>query len=285
MLPVSRIDEPEAVRVSTSETHPFAAIRLIPQSAEQYRHRFRAISKYRMRSAARTNAQYGQQRLPTPILLQQLSGDPRYMKQRLLLLAVLLCNLAAFAQFQTPTPPPPQLPKWDVYFGYGLTRVGSSNLTSGFYANGGLVQLQWHFGKSLSVVADAGANTKSNAHGQKIDQTLYTFVGGPRYSFHVRKGAQIVYVQGLFGETHGQSWISVPGTIPVAKYSNSQWAFSTLIAGGTELRLSPRIWFRPAEIGYFMTTFPAVPIPGLGVWNSSGRQNDFRYSAGMRFAF
>ncbi len=204
------------------------------------------------------------------------------MKQSLLFFLLLISAVAAVAQVPTVQKAPP---KWDIYLGYGLTRVGSANITSAFNSNGGIVQLQWHLGSHFSVLGDFNGSTKSNANNQKIDQALYSFMAGPRYAFPVRQGKQIVFAEGLFGASRSQSNISIPGTIPITQIANNQWNFSMMIGGGTELRITPKIWFRPAEVGYYMTTFPAIPIPGVGVWNSSGRQNDLRYSVGLRFGF
>jgi opacity protein-like surface antigen len=204
------------------------------------------------------------------------------MKQSLVLFLLLMSGLTALAQVPTVQKAPP---KWDIYLGYGLTRVGSSNITPAFNSNGGIVQFQWHFGSRLSVLADFNGSTKSNVNNQRVDQALYSFMAGPRYSFPVRQGKQIVFAEGLFGYSRSQSNISIPGTIPITQIANNQWNFSMMIAGGTELRVTPKIWFRPAEVGYYMTTFPAIAVPGVGVWNSSGRQNDLRYSVGLRFGF
>jgi len=204
------------------------------------------------------------------------------MKQIVILFLLAMSGLAAEAQVQKPQQPPP---KWDIYLGYGLTRVGSSNLTPSFNSNGGAVQLQWHFGSRFSVLAEFNGSTKSNINHQKIDQALYSYMAGPRYAFPVRAGKQIIFAEGLFGYSRSQSNISIPGTIPIAQVANNQYNFSMFVGGGTELRISPKIWFRPAEVGYYMTNFPPIVAPGLGVWNSSGRQNDLRYSVGVRFGF
>lgn len=206
------------------------------------------------------------------------------MKQSLVLfLLLLISSMAAMAQAPNKVQQPP--PKWDIFMGYSLTRVGSSNLTPAFNSNGGAVQFQWHFGSRFSAVAEFNGSTKSNINNQKIDQTLYSFMGGPRYSVPVRGGKQTIFAEGLFGYSRSQSNISIPGTIPITQIANNQYNFSMFVGGGTELRVSPKIWFRPAEIGYYMTNFPAITVPGLGVWNSSGRQNDLRYSVGLRFGF
>jgi hypothetical protein len=208
------------------------------------------------------------------------------MRYRLVLLLLLLSSLLATAQVSTQIPTVQKAPpKWDIYLGYGLTRVGSSNLTPAFNSNGGVVQFQWHFGSRLSGVAEFNGSTKSNINHQKIDQALYSFMGGPRYAFPIREGKQIIFAEGLFGYSRSQSNISIPGTIPITQIANNQWNFSMTVGGGTELRITPKIWFRPAEVGYYMTTFPAITAPGLGVWNASGRQNDLRYSVGLRFGF
>jgi opacity protein-like surface antigen len=204
------------------------------------------------------------------------------MKQSLVFFLFAMSSLAAMAQAPKVQQPPP---KWDIYLGYGLTRVGSSNLTPNFNSNGGVVQFQWHFGSRFSALAEFNGSTKSNINNQKIDQALYSFMGGPRYSVPVRGGKQIIFAEGLFGYSRSQSNISIPGTIPITQIANNQWNFSMFVGGGTELRVSRKIWFRPAEVGYYMTNFPAITAPGLGVWNSSGRQNDLRYSAGVRFGF
>ena len=204
------------------------------------------------------------------------------MKQIVLLCSAFLL-LCASATAQVPTVQKP-LRKWDIYLGYGLTRVGSSSLTPNFNSNGGIVQFQWHFGDRLSLLADFNGSVKNDINHQKIDQSLYSFMGGPRYAFPIRGGKQNIFAEALFGYTHGKSNISVPGTIPVVQVVNNQWNYSMLLGGGTELKISPKFWFRPAEIGYYVTHFPAVPVPGLGIWNSSGRQNDLRFSAGVRFS-
>ena len=199
------------------------------------------------------------------------------MKQRLVVLLTVFCSVAAMAQ-KAPR-------RWDVYVGYGMTRVNSATVIPAFTANGGIVQFQWHLGSHLGLVGDFNGTHNGNIHNQQIDQTAYSFMGGPRYNFLIREGKQIIYGQGLFGTTYDTRSIAVPGTIPTARYGNTQWALSMFVGGGTELKVSPKIWFRPIEFGYYMTRFPTIFIPGLGSLNPNRTQNNLRYSAGVRFAF
>ncbi|HLH06402.1 MAG TPA: outer membrane beta-barrel protein [Terriglobales bacterium] len=196
------------------------------------------------------------------------------------IVVLLLCSCSAVAVAQAQKAPP----KWDLYLGYSLTHMNAGSIASSFNEQGGGIQYQYHFGKHLGLVGDLSAGHIGNIHNQFIDQTTYSLMGGPRYNFFFLKGNQIVYVEGLAGETREASHISVPGTIPIAVYVNRQWAVSAFVGGGTEFKLSPRIWFRPAEFGYYMTRFPAFAVPGLGTWNSNTTQNNYRFSLGFRFA-
>ena len=73
------------------------------------------------------------------------------MKQSLVLFLFVISGLAAIAQTPNKVQQPP--PKWDIYLGYGLTRVGSSNLTPTFNSMGGVVQFQTTFSVTWSLLS------------------------------------------------------------------------------------------------------------------------------------
>ncbi len=59
-----------------------------------------------------------------------------------------------------------------------------------------------------------------------------------------------------------------------------------LVGGGVDLKISPRMSFRPIELDYYLTRFQ--PINAQGIFpqiNDNRNQNNLRYSAGIMFSF
>ncbi len=189
--------------------------------------------------------------------------------------------------------------KADVYLGYAYTRFNSATFVPAFSANGGIAQLQFHITPVLGVIADFGGTHNGDIDNLQIDQTAFTYMFGPRVNLHPH-GRLKPYAQVAFGGTRlSRSFPLSAGTpaqvvdlcanvsgCSTTRFSSTQNAFSMLVGGGVDLKISPRMSFRPIELDYYLTRFQ--PINAQGIFpqiNDNRNQNNLRYSAGIMFSF
>ena len=189
--------------------------------------------------------------------------------------------------------------KTDVYLGYAFTRFNAATFVPAFSANGGIGQLQYHVTPMLGIIADLGGTHNGNISGFQIDQTAFTYMFGPRVNMHP-KGKIKPYFQAAFGGTRNSRSFPLSRGTPAevvsfcasvsgcsgGRFSSTQNAFSMLVGGGLDVRVKPKITFRPIELDYYLTRFQ--PINAQGIFpqlNSNRNQNNLRYSTGFKFSF
>jgi hypothetical protein len=190
------------------------------------------------------------------------------------------------------------MPSAEAYFGYNLVHFSpNSSQVSSFDAHGGVAQFVYNFHSSIGVVVDLGAVTQSGLLNTNIDNRLFNFVAGPRYTFRKHSRFQ-PYGQVLFGGARASSSASIsllqggiiwppPGwtnapilSQPVqAEFERSRTGFAMLAGVGLDITVGKHIAFRPVEADYFLTRFPTI------LTQNDTNRNHFRYSAGINFLF
>jgi len=211
--------------------------------------------------------------------------------------AVLLFSIGLAAQ---------DIPKAEVYMGYGFLRFNPSGAVNAFSANGGLGSFQFNINNHFGIVGELGgfhngALSVASGPTRQPDQTSFTYLFGPRV-FLNKAGVVSPFFEFLAGGFHNSRSFSVPDTllprpvpippgvtvspgIPNTVFRSTQNAAALLLGGGVDIRLSRLIAFRPIEVDYLPTHFSPFNIPGLGQINSTTWQNNLRYSAGVTLRF
>jgi len=195
-----------------------------------------------------------------------------------LMVLVLLCSLAAFAQ---------DVPKLEWFLGYNYVRVNSTTQISSYSSNGGSSQLAYNFSKYISGVFDIGGYHNGVVNGYNIDNTMLSYMWGPRVN--IRQGRVIPYFNTLFGGV----WFgaSTPKTVApctgtacsptttTGRAAGSLNAFAMAIGGGLDIKINKHASFRPIGLDYFMTRLKNP------VLQDDHNQHNLRYSAGINFLF
>jgi len=176
--------------------------------------------------------------------------------------AVSLFGSAAYAQ---------DTPKFDVFAGYSYVRENpSTSGVDGFNLHGGSASIAYNANHWLSGVADFGGYHSNNILGTGVDDTLSTYLFGPRISYH-RDSRITPFGQVLFGVAH------IGGSNGLA-FSTSNNSFAMTVGGGVDVKISRRFSIRPAQVDYLLTRFNEF---GTGAQT----QNNLRVSTGVVFHF
>lgn len=205
-----------------------------------------------------------------------------------------------------------EVPKAEVYLGYGFVRFYPSGPVNAFTANGGFGSLQYNFNRYFSVVGELGGVT-NNAwtvfNGVvEPNQTAFTYMFGPRVYFN-KAGVVSPFIEYLVGGFHNSRTIDIdnallPNPLPplrgvrvtefrnFTRFGSTQNAAAMAVGGGVDLKLSRLIAVRPVQLDYLPTNFSPFNITGLGTlpgvplnFNRSRWQQNLRYSAGITFRF
>ncbi len=164
-----------------------------------------------------------------------------------------------------------EYPTVEAAMGYSLVRMSSTGVVEQFTLNGGSANFALNYSKAVGIVADFGGYNNNNIRGVNLDNTTFTYLFGPRFSYRGDKGT--VFGDALFGGAHVSGSARVNGT-NIAESNNS---FSMAFGGGFDVNVSKHFAIRPVQLDYLMTRF--------NVLNSSETQNNLRYSAMMVFKF
>jgi len=194
------------------------------------------------------------------------------MKTRCLVLSILVTLAFAGAAFS-------QDGGVELFGGYSYQRTGSQGL-NGFNAavTGNLSRLvgitgemsRHSWGTSTAMI-DPFDGTVSVID---VNANILAFRFGPKFTSHMSDTASF-FVQPLVGFYRASAGGSVSGI----SGSASATGFTTAAGGGFDLRVSPRISVRPAQLDWIYlgsSDFVGVPM---------GNSNGFRYSGGVVVKF
>ena len=169
-------------------------------------------------------------------------------------------------------------PKAEVFGGYQYLHTG--DLSSGGHTisnssqnwNGWDANATYYFTKSIGVQGDFSG---SYATISSVSSHIYTYAGGPVVALNA--GGKInPFVHALFGGirlTGSQSGVSV-----------SENGFTTMVGGGVDVKVAPRIAFRLIQADWVYFHFGSTTIAGLSVPSVSGSKN-VRIATGIVFRF
>ena len=175
------------------------------------------------------------------------------------------------------------VPKAEVFLGYNYVRMNGDNQTPSFSSNGGSAQLAVKMNKWVSGVFDFGGYHNGVVKGVNIDNTVFSFLAGPRVS--IRNQSRVTpYFNALFGVVFATASTSVfPATLGSqavdGRVRGSQDAFATALGGGMDVRITRHVSIRPVALDYFLTRLR------LPAETSANNQHNLRYSAGINFTF
>ena len=159
-------------------------------------------------------------------------------------------------------------PQFEVAGGYSYIRANAANNGGGFNLNGGSASVAYNFSDHFSAVADVGGYHFSGLPAG-LDSTMYTYLFGPRYTFHkINRFSPFVHVLLGVGRVNASS-----GGI-----SGGENGFAMAMGGGLDLPLERRISIRLIQAEYLFTRFDRVT-------GAAATQNDARISAGVVFRF
>lgn len=202
--------------------------------------------------------------------------------------AILLLGMTAWAQ---------EFPRAEVGVNYSYARYGpSAPYAKGHSLNGGGGELNLNFNEYLSVKMDLqgyGSNlTTFNIASNPIFPTgvsgnvegnLFTYLFGPQLK--VRAHHLQPYAHLLFGGAHSNVYGNAFHTLcqPVVNGCTlskgpAADAFAMDFGGGVDIPVGKHFAIRPVQVDYLLTRF-SNPFTG------ANNQNNFRYSAGIVFAF
>jgi hypothetical protein len=205
-----------------------------------------------------------------------------------------------------------EVPKAEVYLGYGFVRFYPGGPTNAFTANGGFGSAQYNFNRHFSFVGELGGVTNNAwtvANGiVEPNQTVFTYLFGPRVYFN-KAGVVSPFIEYLVGGFHNSRTINIdnallPSPLPplrgvgvrqfanFTRFNSTQNAAAMAVGGGVDLRLSRLIAVRPIQLDYLPTNFSPFNITGLGTFpgipsnfNRTRWQQNLRYGAGVSFRF
>lgn len=203
------------------------------------------------------------------------------------ILVVCLLPSVLFAQENTGA-----FPKAEIFGGYSYLR----NNSNGF--NGWDAQTTFNFNRYLGVTAQFDGNYRNALSGTPLsslsllgisvgaNQHLYDYLFGPTVT--KRFGRNSVFAHALFGGAH--SSLSVGASLPVigglSTGLTSASGFAMDFGGGVDIGLTRHFAIRPVQVDYLQTRFNSADALSFGLsTGTNGRQNNFRYSAGIVFRF
>jgi hypothetical protein len=169
-------------------------------------------------------------------------------------------------------------PKAEVFGGYQYLHNG--DLSSGGHTlsnssqnwNGWDANATYYFNKSIGVQGDFSG---SYATISSVSSHIYTYAGGPVVALNA--GGKInPFVHALFGGirlTGSQSGVS-------ASFNG----FTTIVGGGVDVKVAPRIAFRLIQADWVYFHFGSATIAGTSVPSFSGSKN-VRIATGIVFRF
>ncbi len=198
----------------------------------------------------------------------------RSFKAAFALAALMAGTVAAVAQ--------QEYPKAEVAMGYSLVRYSTTGPLEQFTANGGSASIAYNFNRKIGLVADFGGYNNNNIRGFDVDNTMFTYLFGPRFT---ARGEHVnIFGHAMFGGAHisgSAGPLLVPGGGSTTAFDAANNSAAFLIGGGFDVHLSKRVALRPAQFDYLLIRFdPTVQGEHL-----SSTQNNLRFSAQIVFKF
>ncbi len=199
------------------------------------------------------------------------------MKRNLILLigVVLFAGLPLAAQENTP--------KVEMELGYSYARFSPSVTNSSSRSlNGGGGSFMYVFNRWWGLKAELTGYGSQTAHvpfqgGTLVNSAnLFTYLFGPEITYRTNRVK--VFGEVLVGGAHAATFFNLYQEAGLTGAAPATNAFALATGGGFDVYVTKHIAIRPAQLDYLMTRF-TNPLTG------QNSQNNFRYQAGVVFAF
>jgi hypothetical protein len=193
------------------------------------------------------------------------------IRRKVLLAGACLLAISLTWGQQTPSQSRPASSSLDVAIVYNplmANVVGGS----GFWMQGGSVQVHGVFWRGLGVVADVSGLHSANASGTGVGLDLVTATFGPRYTWSPAHRRYSLFGQVLVGEANGLNSVFPTPTGAV----DSDNSMALYVGGGANFRLNRRIAVRAFEADWLRTQMPNA---------TTNVQNNLRLGSGLIFRF
>lgn len=179
-------------------------------------------------------------------------------------------------------------PRVTMFGGYSYLRNSGSNSFNGWEGQG-----TFNFTRHFGITADINGNYRTLASFSLLpgvsvtaNQSMYNFLFGPTVTTSF--GRTSVFGHVLFGQALSNlgGGISLPIIGGISSGVTNATAFAMAFGGGVDIGLSRHFAIRAAQVDYLRTQFRSADALSAGLFGSTnGRQNNFRYSAGIVFRF
>ena len=181
------------------------------------------------------------------------------------------------------------VPRAELFLGYSYLRAVPTMAVGNrlVWLNGGSAAAAFNLNHYLSLVADFGAYTNSQARFTggytstvNVDNSnvaVFSYLGGPRISFR-QFGRLTPFAQVLFGGVHANE-VRLSDCTFSCRFLPAQSSFAFAAGGGLDYRFHRHFAFRIIQAEYLMTRFADYNT------GNSLTQNDMRLSSGIVFRF
>jgi outer membrane protein OmpA-like peptidoglycan-associated protein len=187
--------------------------------------------------------------------------------------------------------PEDSYPKVEWFLGYSFWRSVPASFSNRMgYLHGGSTSIAYNLNRYVGLVADFGGYDNSrltlfNPNGTVTVHSggsAYTYAFGPRLSYR-RYEKFTPFVEALFGGAYATS-VTISGCTgtPACTPLGSDNAFTTLLGGGVDVKISRHVALRLFDADFLLTHF-RNPISTNGL--ERGWQTNVRLSTGVVFRF
>jgi hypothetical protein len=185
---------------------------------------------------------------------------------RKLWFAIAICGLFCMPLFAE------EYPTAVVYGGYQVHVPNLGDSMHGLYAGA-----EYNFSPVMGLAGEFGYGKKTtNTIGYSLVNKDYSYMVGPRFSYRSGKARAFAHVM-LGGVTEKAKFSSV--TMGIGSSANKDTNFQLAFGGGLEVKISSRVFFRPAQFE-LLEKYNTVPGSGKATWDSG-----LRYSTGLVIEF
>jgi opacity protein-like surface antigen len=161
--------------------------------------------------------------------------------------------------------------KAEVFGGYSYLRYSPGGSQGSLNFNGGIGSVAYNVSNMFAVVGELGGYHNSNVYGSGASVNTLSYLFGPKV--YMSKGKITPFAQALFGGIHA--------SCSNCESNPSANALGIALGGGLDYDVTSRVAVRLGQIDYVLSRFSA----NSGYSNGNGKQNSFRYSAGVVFKF
>jgi opacity protein-like surface antigen len=180
-----------------------------------------------------------------------------------------------------------EAPKADIFAGYSLFHADDNGLEDAIGARAPLccsftkilhgwgASVQYNFSHVFGIVADFSGNYGTPLEitgGNSVDSHMYNVLFGPQVN--MRSSRFAAFARTMFGFQR-MKIEAIPAPVNSPTFTNNSFAWA--VGGGFDVNATHNVGIRLGQLDYIRTS------QDYGLIKNGGRQNNFRYSAGIVF--